>query len=256
MCDPVVAPLMIASAASQFAGQQQQYKAGRRHQSEMAQYQADALAQNTEYRDAQVHHRNAMYLENAKIASGNARDQYQTLLGRIDQEREAASFEINKVGRDARKLQSSAVTAATEGGVTGSSVDLLLADIERSENEYANMVAINHERRAQQIMHEMTGVEAQAQGQIMSMTPQPTSPLAMPEPMRGIAPPNPFAIATGAMSQLMMVPGMSDKFAGMFSRGTPTGAAGATTSASTAYSLAPGYGYGMSARSSTYKSQW
>lgn len=124
MCDPMTA---IAVASSAFQFQQQQAQAS-----------------------AQKEHQEAVYERNKQQAmtARNQKTQQEHL--RQMQEREAAEQKMMQQGREADQARARARVSAAESGVSGNSVDQLLADFNRQENEYMTALNSNFEMSRQQ----------------------------------------------------------------------------------------------------------
>jgi len=149
----LAAASFVIGAAQQvvgFMGQQQQYDA-----------QAEA------------------YKQNALNAQAAARDEYASTQNRLLQEREAAVQERTEASIEALSARSTARTAAGEAGVSGLSVDALLADYYAKEGRNSASIENNLSATQNYLIGEMDSIEARTQSQINSV-PIPTPPSFLP----------------------------------------------------------------------------
>jgi len=117
----------------------------------------------------------ARYDQN-RIASAQARDlKIQSLNQRAIQESEAAGEAKQKQAIEALEMRERAVVAAGEAGVTGGSVDMLLADYTAQKLRGVTTINRNLENIERQIELEKMGASAEAESRINSM-PQGTQP--------------------------------------------------------------------------------
>lgn len=114
MCAPVMAALSIASTVAGLYGQMQQADAQEEYNKQMA--------------------RNATIANNQKNAQISQRQL---------QERDAATGKIMQNNLEATRAKSTARVAASGAGVSGVSVDSLLADLSGSQGRYNTSVAEN-----------------------------------------------------------------------------------------------------------------
>ena len=153
MCDPsalIGLALGVAQTVTGYAGEQQ------------------AAAQH-----------NAMVRQNQEAAQANLRQEYTAVQTRQLQEEDAAAVEKQSVSREARGARATAMVAAGESGVSGLSVDALLADIYGKEAEYKDRVTQNTGFTTQNLTAEMQGLRAKAQDRINSIpTRNGPNPLA------------------------------------------------------------------------------
>lgn len=112
---------------------------------------------------------NRMYAENAKRANQNARDQMFQTQQRMLQEQEAAANEKIDVEREAREAKATAFTAAGESGVSGLSVDALMAEFDGRAVEHSDRVDQNTEWTLTQLNNEMKGIRFNAEDRINSV---------------------------------------------------------------------------------------
>ena len=117
----------------------------------------------------------ARYDQN-RIAAAQARDlKIQTLNQRAIQESEAAAEGKFKQSIEALEKRERGVVAAGEAGVTGSSVDILLADYTAQKLRGETTINRNLENVERQIELQKMGASAEAESRINSM-PQGTQP--------------------------------------------------------------------------------
>ena len=117
----------------------------------------------------------ARYDQN-RIAAAQARDlKIQTLNQRAIQEAEAAAEGKQQQALEALQLRERAVVAAGEAGVTGSSVDILLADYTAQKLRGQTTINRNLENVERQIELQKMGASAEAEARINSL-PQGVQP--------------------------------------------------------------------------------
>jgi hypothetical protein len=143
MCDPIAIAGFAISAASSVAGY-------------MGQVQ-------------QAEQQNQLYRENAQRANENAKQQYYDTQQRMFQEQAAAAADKADVARDGRDARATAVVAAGESGVSGLSVDGLLAEFYGREATYNDRIDQQTEWTMDQYNREMRGVKANAEDRIASV---------------------------------------------------------------------------------------
>lgn len=136
----------VASTATGFMGQQQQYKA-----------------------QAQ------MYKDNIRSSQQMARDQYAHTQNRWLQERAAASKEKQNANIDAMEGRATAATAAAEGGVQGNSVAQFLSSYYAKQGRFNDTVDQNYQMSRDYLWASMDQTKNQAQSQMNSMA-KPTKP--------------------------------------------------------------------------------
>ncbi|WP_299316649.1 hypothetical protein [uncultured Halomonas sp.] len=146
MCEPTTALLVLtaASTAAGLYGQQQQAK-----------------AQNA-YNDQQA--KNTMEAYRANLAQTNLMQ---------SQEQAAASQKINENNRAAEAAKAKALVSAGESGISGLSVDALLADLSGEQSRYNESVNQNYENASMAIDNQRKNVQINAASQINQLkTPQ------------------------------------------------------------------------------------
>ena len=146
MCEPATAMLVlsVASTAAGLYGQQQQAK-----------------AQNA-YNEQQA--KNTMEAYRANIAQTNLMQ---------SQEQAAATQKINENNRAAEAAKAKALVSAGESGISGLSVDALLADLSGEQARYNESVNQNYQNASMAIDNQRTNAQVNAASQINSLkTPQ------------------------------------------------------------------------------------
>lgn len=132
--------LSAASAVTGFMGQQQQYEVQQQH-----------------------------YRNNREAANRAAVNTYASNQNRALQERKAASQEVQNLQTEAMRGRATAEVAAGEAGVTGLSVDALIADYYGQEGRYERTLSNNYQMQADYLRGEMDATMAQAEGRINSV---------------------------------------------------------------------------------------
>jgi hypothetical protein len=112
---------------------------------------------------------NAMVRQNQEAAQENLRREYAATQTRQIQEEDAAAVQKQDISREARAARATAMTSAGESGVTGLSVDALLADIYGKEATAKDRISMNTGFTTQQLTAEMDGLKAKAKDRINSM---------------------------------------------------------------------------------------
>lgn len=142
MCNPLA--LSVASTVVGVYGQQQQVK-----------------AQNA-YNDQQA--KNAMEAYRANIAQTNLMQ---------SQEHAAATQKVNENNRAAEAAQAKALVSAGESGISGLSVDALLANLSGEQARYNDSVNQNYESASMAIGNQRKNAQINASSQINQLkTPQ------------------------------------------------------------------------------------
>jgi len=121
-------------------------------------------AQQQQYEAQQQYYKN-----NREAANKAAVNTYASNQNRALQERAAASQELQKTNTDALRARSTAEVAAGEAGVTGLSVDALIADYYGQEGRYERTLDNNYQMNADYLRGEMDATQAQAEGRINSV---------------------------------------------------------------------------------------
>lgn len=109
--------------------------------------------------------------ENNRIEANRAAvDNYASTQNRMLQEQKAASQELQNLNVDAMKGRATAETAAGEAGVTGLSVDALVADYYGQEGRYERTLDNNLQMQSDYLQGEMTATSHQTAGRINSVS--------------------------------------------------------------------------------------
>ena len=145
MCDPAAMfALSVASTVAGVEGQRQQAK-----------------AQNA-YNDQQA--KNAMEAYRANLAQTNLQQ---------SQEHAAATQKVNENNRAAEAAKAKALVSAGESGISGLSVDTLLADLSGEQARYNESVNQNYQNASMALDNQRTNAQVNAASQINSLkTPQ------------------------------------------------------------------------------------
>lgn len=110
------------------------------------------------------------YYENNRIAANKAAvNQYASSQNRQLQETKAASQELQNLNTEGMRGRATATVAAGEAGVTGLSVDALIADYYGQEGRYERTLSNNHQMQADYLRGEMEATTAQTEGRINSV---------------------------------------------------------------------------------------
>lgn len=115
------------------------------------------------------------YQNNRDASNKAAVNTYTSQQNRALQERKAASQETQNLQIEAVRGRSTAEVAAGEAGVTGLSVNALIADYYGQEGRYGRTLANNYQMNADYLRGEMDATQAQAEGRINSVE-QPIKP--------------------------------------------------------------------------------
>ena len=145
MCEPTaMLVLSVASTVAGVYGQQQQAKAQKA------------------YNDQQA--KNTMEAYRANLAQTNLMQ---------SQEHAAATQKVNENNRAAEAAQAKALVSAGESGISGLSVDTLLADLSGEQARYNESVNQNYQNASMAIDNQRTNAQVNAASQINSLkTPQ------------------------------------------------------------------------------------
>ncbi|NKD46206.1 hypothetical protein HEQ69_10875 [Haematospirillum jordaniae] len=119
----------------------------------------------------QARAQNQMYAENMRLANESALRMYSDSTTRQQQEMESAANEQMLALREARKAAATTRTAAGEAGLSGLSVDSLLADIYGQDATYRASIARKADWTMEQLQREKAGIRATAADRAHSMAP-------------------------------------------------------------------------------------
>lgn len=123
----------------------------------------------------QAKQHNAMVRENQRAANANLVQEYADIQTRQIQEEDAAAVQKQDVAREARAARATTMAAAGEAGVSGLSIDALVADVYGKEATAKDRISQNSGFTTQNLTAELKGVKAKAQDRINSM-PWATGP--------------------------------------------------------------------------------
>jgi len=112
---------------------------------------------------------NRQYRENAARANQNARDQQFQTQQRMLQEQEKGAAEKMDTTRQAQAAKATAAVAAGEAGVSGLSVDALLAEFDGRAAAANDRTDQNTEWTLNQLNNEMKGIRSNAEDRINSV---------------------------------------------------------------------------------------
>ena len=145
MCEPTtLLALSVASTVAGVYGQQQQAKAQNAYNNQQA--------------------KNTMEAYRANLAQTNLMQ---------SQEHAAATQKINENNRAAEAAKAKALVSAGESGISGLSVDTLLADLSGDQARYNESVNQNYQNASMAIDNQRTNAQVNAASQINSLkTPQ------------------------------------------------------------------------------------
>ncbi|MRN79455.1 hypothetical protein [Brucella sp. 10RB9210] len=110
------------------------------------------------------------YKNNRIEANRAAADNYAATQLRMQQDQKAASQELQKSQTEAAQARASAETAAGEAGVTGLSVDSLIADYYNQEGQFERTLDNNLQMQQDALRADMTGTKHQTAGRINSVS--------------------------------------------------------------------------------------
>lgn len=142
--------------------------------------QSQAANQQAAYQSALAQQRNQQILENQRLAQESYLRQAQQVNIRQQQEEEKASTELQSTQIEAMQARARARVASGEAGVTGLSVDNLIADFYRQEDVYKQGVQRNVEFSRQQSQEDIKGLRAEAEGRAQAIQPYLPEPVARP----------------------------------------------------------------------------
>jgi hypothetical protein len=126
----------------------------------------------------------SQFIEGSESAIASAKQNYQEIFKRIDQESQVAGLEIQELGKQSAQAQASAVAAAAERGVTGSSVDALMNSIVRNELASVENVRVGLKWELDVLAGQKDEIEAMTRSRINQMVPGPIPMPALPRPVQ------------------------------------------------------------------------
>lgn len=117
----------------------------------------------------QAKQQNDMVRQNQRAANENLVREYADVQTRQIQEEDAAAVQKQDLSREARAARATTVAAAGEAGVSGLSVDALLADVYGKEATAKDRISQNTGFTTENLTREMDGLKAKAKDRINSM---------------------------------------------------------------------------------------
>jgi len=168
MCDPASLLIVGTSAALTIAGAAAITSGVAKQRAAVA--QANYQRQLAEARNQQIAANNALVEQayNNQVNQSNLKQQ---------QEDVQASQKINQANIQTLQAEARARVSAGESGVSGVSVDALMADFERQDAVYRDSVRYNRELNALQSRTDLESVRAQATGRAQAIQPYIPSPV-------------------------------------------------------------------------------
>lgn len=142
--------------------------------------QSQAASQQAAYQSALAQQRNQQIAENQRLAQEAYLQQSQQINLRQQQEEEKTSQETQSAQIEAMQARARARVASGEAGVSGLSVDNLIADFYRQEDVYKQSVQRNVEFSRQQSQEDIKGLRSQAEGRYQAIQPYLPEPIARP----------------------------------------------------------------------------
>jgi hypothetical protein len=142
--------------------------------------QSQAASQQAAYQSALAQQRNQQIAESQRLAQEAYIQQSQQINLRQQQEEEKASQETQSAQIEAMQARARARVASGEAGVSGLSVDNLIADFYRQEDVYKQSVQRNVEFSRQQSQEDIKGLRSQAEGRYQAIQPYLPEPIARP----------------------------------------------------------------------------
>lgn len=142
--------------------------------------QSQAASQQAAYQSALAQQRNQQIAENQRLAQEAYLQQAHQVNLRQQQEEEKASQETQSAQIEAMQARARVRVASGEAGVSGLSVDNLIADFYRQEDVYKQGIQRNVDFSRQQSQEDIKGLRAQAEGRYQAIQPYLPEPIARP----------------------------------------------------------------------------
>lgn len=130
---------------------------------------------------------------------------------RLSQQADATSQQLQRTESEARRAQARANVQAAEQGVSGNSVEALLADFDRQQAQRAEAIRQNFQFQVEQSEQNKRGFRAQAERRIASSRPGPTQ---MPSPIAAGLQIGSSAIQAASIENSLKPPGSPVTFLG------------------------------------------
>jgi hypothetical protein len=121
---------------------------------------------------AQNAYQKQIYEQTSELATSNLIQQYGSIQSRKVEEQKKAAQEISEISQQALMAKSRAEAGALASGVSGLSVDALIDDYTRKEMDFATRTLDQKNAIMSQLSYEATGLQSQALGRIIGVTPQ------------------------------------------------------------------------------------
>lgn len=171
MCIPFLAPIGVALGASESAAA----AAGTMAVLSVAATAASAgvsYAGQKQAADSQKY----QYQEGQRLAQENLQLQYQQVGVRQREEQISKAQQVQQIRQEAESAFGSIRTTTGEAGIQGNSVNMLMAEFSRQQNESIANVNLNYDFRSRQLMIEQLGMQGQADGTMIRSYPTTTAP--------------------------------------------------------------------------------
>jgi len=175
----------VVGAGVSFYGQQQQAA----YQEDSARYQYQVAMAN---RSAQESAQQRQFEITSREATDAAKMAYLLNAKRQQEFESQAAAEIYAVSQQSQRAAGSARVAASEMGVTGSSIDALLKDFSRQEFTYQTSVLREQQSRAYMAQTERQAIRDQQYARLLGAQPQPLPIIGSP-----VLPPRPTFLSAG-----------------------------------------------------------
>lgn len=112
------------------------------------------------------------YDQAQRLANENLLQQYKSIAMRQQEERAAASQQVQKIQEEGFAALGEAAVASGDSGVYGNSVSVLMDDFRRQQTESISNSDLNYAMRSRQIQASMAGMQGQAESQMIRAMPQ------------------------------------------------------------------------------------
>jgi hypothetical protein len=116
------------------------------------------------------------YDQTQRLANENLQIQYQQMAVRSREEQIAKSQQVQEIQAQAEQAFGSIRTEAGEAGIQGNSVNSLMGEFARQQNESLANLDINYDFRNRQLYMEQLGMRGQAESSMIRAYPNQTAP--------------------------------------------------------------------------------
>jgi hypothetical protein len=116
------------------------------------------------------------YEEGQRLAQENLQLQYQQVGVRQREEQISKAQQVQQIRQEAETAFGSIRTTTGEAGIQGNSVNMLMNEFTRQQNESIANVNLNYDFRSRQLMIEQLGMQGQADGTMIRSYPTTTAP--------------------------------------------------------------------------------